>query len=68
MTKEKAIKVWGNKNTLHILTPQRTKVFIYTFGGQLYKAQTVSGKHSFSGIPPGNYLIYIDNKVFKIAL
>lgn len=68
VTKEEAIKVWGNKNTLHILTPQRTKVFIYTFGGQLYKAQTVSGKHSFSGIPPGNYLIYIDNKVFKIAL
>lgn len=68
VTKEKAIKVWGNKNTLHILTPLRTKVFIYTFGGQLYKAQTVSGKHSFSGIPPGNYLIYIDNKVFKIAL
>lgn len=68
VTKEEIIKVWGNKNTLHILTPQRTKVFIYTFGGQLYKTQTVSGEHSFSGIPSGNYLIYIDNKVFKIAL
>ncbi|WP_337940537.1 hypothetical protein [Parabacteroides sp.] len=68
VTKEEIIKVWGNKNTLHILTPQRTKVFIYTFGGQLYKTQTVSGEYSFSGIPSGNYLIYIDNKIFKIAL
>lgn len=68
ITNEEAVKVWGKKNTLHILSPQKTQVCIYTIGGKLYKMQTIVGEQSFTGIPSGIYLIEVNNKVFKIVL
>lgn len=61
-----SLKVWVANGQLHIRSPKTQKVYIITFGGQIYKALQISVGETTTDIPQGAYIIYIDNQSYKI--
>lgn len=63
---EDSVKVWGADGILHLYTPVKAKVWVYTLNGVLVRAvDEVIGNQTIS-LASGSYIIVIDDQKYKL--
>jgi len=61
-----SVKVWGADGILHLYTPVKAKVWVYTLNGVLVRAvDEVIGNQTIS-LAGGSYIIVIDDQKYKL--
>lgn len=65
---QSSIRVWSNETILYLYSETPETARIISFAGEVLKTVSVNGSVEVSGLPHGNYLICIKERIFKIVL
>ncbi|HCC51802.1 MAG TPA: hypothetical protein DEQ30_06890, partial [Porphyromonadaceae bacterium] len=62
------LSVWANKNMLHIRSGIRTRVYIYSMSGTLYKYLDIKEGDTWETLNRGVYVVVAGNKHYKVII